>query len=308
QVARIDAHRLQRSGSARLCYFGPVLLTQPRQLGGSRSPLQTGAELYGHPGRESDIEIMRLMLEVLHKTGVRNPFLDLGHVGIFRGLVEQAKLNKDLENRLFDALQRKARPEIEELVSEVNDNNVADMFKALIDLNGGEECLAECKKVLVKANKDVLHALDEVEKISASLKQYFPKLRINFDFAELRGYQYHTGVVFAVYSEGHWQALAQGGRYDDVGAAFGSSRPATGFSMDINTLLRVTESRPKTGKGVWAPAADDINLRQTISDLRAKGERVIEELPGIKDTPQELGCDRQLVSQGTQWVIEDLVK
>ena len=238
QVARIDAHQLNQDTPTRLCYIGTVLHTRTDGFAGSRSPLQVGAELYGHAGIESDVEVITLMLETLVMSGVETPFVDLGHVGIYRELVKQAGLNEEREATLFDSLQRKANTEIASYLSEWKlDKNIATAIAALTRLNGDESVLAEAESILSKAGKGVENALTELSNIAALLKLHVPNLKVNFDLAELRGYHYHTGTVFAAYVAGRGQAVAQGGRYNDIGEVFGRARPATGFSTDLKTLL-----------------------------------------------------------------------
>ncbi|MDH5301856.1 MAG: ATP phosphoribosyltransferase regulatory subunit [Gammaproteobacteria bacterium] len=304
QVARIDAHRLNRKGPARLCYWGPVLLTRARELGGNRSPIQVGAELYGHRGYESDLEILRLMIESLRIAGQRQPYLDLGHVGVFKALTKQAELTARQEELLFDALQRKAKPEMKELLAEVKDAKVAAMLASLVDLNGSDEVLAQARQALAGAVPAVQEALSDLEQIVKALRHRYSEMNIHIDLAELRGYSYHTGVVFAAYAKGYGQSVAQGGRYDAVGAVFGRARPATGFSLDLRGLLALNGGQTKPAGGIFAPVAEDAQLRKMIHDLRAQGERVICELPGQEGGPADCGCDRVLVNTGGAWTVQ----
>jgi ATP phosphoribosyltransferase regulatory subunit len=303
QVARIDAHRLRRDVPVRLCYLGTVLRTRPEGFSGSRSPLQVGAELYGHGGAESDVEVMRLMVEMLRLTRVtREIHIDLGHVGIFRGLAQHAGWNETQEAELFDALQRKARAEIQAaLAAFPGAPAIKDMVAALIDLNGGAEVLPEARKTLRVAPRPVLDALDNLERIAQLLQQSTTGLPLYFDLAELRGYQYQTGVVFAAYVPGYGQEVARGGRYDDIGRVFGRARPATGFSADLKLLLSRTSDA--AARGIFAPVSDDAELAATVARLRAEGQRVISALPGQQGDAAEMGCDRQLVQQNGQWVV-----
>ena len=300
QVARIDAHQLNQDTPTRLCYIGTVLHTRTDGFAGSRSPLQVGAELYGHAGIESDVEVITLMLETLAMTGVDTPFVDLGHVGIYRELVKQAGLNKEQEAVLFDSLQRKANTEIAAYLKEWNlDKNIATAITALTGLNGDEAVLAEAKAVLNKMGKGVENALAELTKISDLLKIRVPELKVNYDLAELRGYHYHTGMVFAAYVAGRGQAVAQGGRYDDIGEVFGRARPATGFSTDLKTLLSLSTHKNNQVAAIYAPTDNDPALQKAIKDLRQQGERVICALPDQTGNAKELGCDRELVKDGS---------
>jgi ATP phosphoribosyltransferase regulatory subunit len=310
QVARIDAHMLKRDLPVRLCYIGTVLRTRAEGMAGSRSPLQVGAELYGHAGLDSDIEIIQLMLETLRITGVSAVHLDLGHVGIYWNLARQAGLDKTQEFAIFDMLQRKAVSEIEQylckLASDV-DTDTRDMLLALTDLNGGLEILTHARAILKKADRQVGAALDYLEQIGMRLAQHAPDIELHFDLAELRGYQYHTGVLFAAFTSGQGQEIARGGRYDEIGKVFGRARPATGFSTDLNTLIGLGRATsPVVRDGVFAPAGDDPALHARIEQLRMAGERVVCGLSGQTGNPQAMGCNRQLVKRGVHWVEEAL--
>ena len=300
QVARIDAHQLNQDTPTRLCYIGTVLHTRTDGFAGSRSPLQVGAELYGHAGIESDVEVITLMLETLSLSGVETPFVDLGHVGIYRELVKQAGLNEEQEATLFDCLQRKTNTEISDHLSEWKlDKNVANALAALTSLNGDDSVLAEAKSILSKTGKGVEAALLELTNIAALLKQRIPELKVNYDLAELRGYHYHTGTVFAAYVAGRGQAVAQGGRYDDIGEVFGRARPATGFSTDLKTLLSLSIHKNNQVAAIFAPADNDAELQKVISELRQKGEKVVCALPDQTGNAKDMGCDRELVKDGS---------
>ncbi|MGD8483579.1 MAG: ATP phosphoribosyltransferase regulatory subunit [Thioalkalispiraceae bacterium] len=306
QVARIDAHQLKRETPTRLCYMGTVLHTRSDGFAGSRSPLQLGAELYGHTGVESDVEILSLMLETLKLANIERPYLDLGHVGIFRGLAQQAGLSEEQENELFDALQRKATVELNQLVSSWQlDAKVSDMLIALATLNGGEEVLDKAATVLAGATDAVKDALHNLKSIAAQIISRFD-VPVNFDLAELRGYNYHTGLVFAAYVPGQGQAVAQGGRYDEIGRIFGRARAATGFSTDLKNLAETFQPRNESSGAIFAPCDDEKSLFQAIAELRQQGERVICELPGQTGNGKDMGCDRQLVKSGDTWQVKNL--
>lgn len=307
QVARIDAHQLKQDTPTRLCYIGTVLHTRTDGFAGSRSPLQVGAELYGHGGIESDVEVMMLMLETLTLSGVEEPFVDLGHVGIYRELVKQAGLDKEQEATLFDSLQRKANTEITAYLKEWKlDKNITEALAALTRLNGDAAVLEEAKTVLKKMGKGVESALAELTNIAALLKQRIPDLKVHYDLAELRGYHYHTGTVFAAYVTGRGQAVAQGGRYDDIGEVFGRARPATGFSTDLKTLLSLSTHKNNQVEAIYAPADNDAGLQQVISELRQQGEKVVCALPGQIGSAKDMGCDRELILSGSSWIVKDL--
>ena len=239
QVARIDAHHLKLDAPARLCYMGTVLHTRPDGFAGSRSPLQVGAELYGDSSANSDVEILGLMLQTIKLAGIKQCHVDLGHVGIYRGLVEATNLTSTQSEKLFDIMQRKAKPELMQVLTEWKlDKKLHDMLLLLPDLNGSD-AISRAEKVLAKAPKDVLNALENLKQVAHGLQQTM-QIDVHYDLAELRGFNYHTGVVFAAYAQGQGQAIAQGGRYDGIGKEFGIARPATGFSSDLKTLIALS--------------------------------------------------------------------
>ncbi|WP_421682388.1 ATP phosphoribosyltransferase regulatory subunit [Stutzerimonas urumqiensis] len=308
QVARIDAHTLRRQGPSRLCYAGSVLHAKPRSLATSRSPIQLGAELYGDSSASSDIEVICLMLETLNLAGVEHIHMDLGHVGVYRGLAQAAGLAGEAEQRLFDALQRKAVEEVA-VLTESLDASIAGLIRALARLCGGREVLDEAAQLLAEAPDAVRDALASLITIADTLAVRYPSLPLYFDLAELRGYHYHTGVVFAAFVPGMGDAIAQGGRYDDVGAAFGRARPATGFSTDLKSLVAYGESmtQPSAG-GVWAPADPaDSALWGSITELRDRGVRVVQAL-GDQSVAcaGAAGCDHQLVRIDGAWQVVPL--
>ena len=307
QVARIDAHRIKSSAPTRLCYVGPVLHTHPQGFNHSRCPFQVGAELYGHGGIESDVEILQLMVETLETAGLNNPHIDLGHVGVFRGLAREAKLDSGQEQVLFDALQRKAQPEIKEyLGSTAIPGKYQRMLTALVDLNGDESVLAEARDILRSAGSAVQQALANLERIAGLARLKMPGIALHFDLAELRGYHYQTGVVFAAFISGHGQEVARGGRYDDIGRAFGGARPATGFSTDLEMLIMLGPRQAELNGAIFAPNVEDADLQKIIAELRRQGQRVCMELPGQSGTAQEMGCDRSLSREHGTWQVKHL--
>ncbi len=308
QVARIEAHRLQREEPVRLCYLGTVLRTMPDGFAGSRSPLQLGTELYGHAGIEADVEVLCLMLETLAEAGLRDVHLDIGHVGIFRGLARRAGLDSAQEVELFDLLQRKARPEIERYLLELDiDAGLRTMIACLPGLNGGIEVLDTAAEVLRVAGQDVLDALDNLRAIATAAAQRLPEVPLYYDLAELRGYHYKTGVVFAAFVPGCGQEVARGGRYDGIGAVFGRARPATGFSADLKLLMRLgTLADDCAAKAVFAPAGNDVTLQARIAELRRAGERVIQALPGQCGGAEAMGCDRELRHRDGGWQVVEV--
>jgi len=302
QVARIDAHHFHNEAPTRLCYLGTVLHTRSDGFAGTRSPLQIGAELYGHGGLESDVEILRLMLKTLELTGVKNVYLDLGHVGIFRGLAQQAGLDREQETALFDALQRKALPEAAELLKAFAIKpEHAEMLLRLGELNG-DGALQEATEVLQGADRKVQHALNYLRDMAQQIAHWLPEVPVHFDLAELRGYHFHTGVVFAAFVPGSGKEIARGGRYDEVGRRFGRARPATGFSTDLKTLMLLAEAAGEPdNSAVFAPWDPSPALQKRIDELRAAGRQVICALPGQQGGAAEMGCREVLSFNGTGW-------
>ncbi len=303
QAARMDAHHFSSDEPNRLCYLGTVLHTRSDGFAGTRSPLQIGAELYGHAGVESDIEILRLMMKTLEMTGVQNVYLDLGHVGIFKGLARQAGLNKHQEAALFDVLQRKALPEINELLHTFElDESHAAMLSKLAELNG-DGALAEAAEILKSADEPVREALAYLTKMAEQIAVWLPNVPVHFDLAELRGYHFHTGVVFAAFVPERGKEVARGGRYDDIGKVFGRARPATGFSTDLKTLmLMAAQERDILDEpAIFAPWSGDLVLQEKITFLRAAGRRVICALPGQQGGAREMGCSEELRLEGDSW-------
>lgn len=301
QVARIAAHRLRdNSDVLRLCYIGSVLHTLPAGQASSRNPIQLGAEIYGHAGPESDMESIQLMVELLINSGVAGPIsLDVGHVGIYRGLADFAELDEEQEQALFSAMQRKALPEIESLLSRYAIAEPASkMLAALSELNGDVSVLEKAKQILKDAPKSVLNALDTLNILAEMSQQRLTGIQLNFDLAELRGYHYHTGVVFAAYQSNSAQAIALGGRYDDIGQDFGHAQPATGFSLDLKKLVtsfpKPTEKRQVISAS-WS--SDPIQL-EMVESLREQGEIVMFTLPG--STAQS---EKTLIQQDGRWQV-----
>ena len=307
QVARIDAHLLRRQAPSRLCYVGDVLHTQQDGFGAGRAPMQVGVELYGHAGLESDVEVIHLMVEALTASGIENIFVDLGHVGIFRAMAKAAALTNEQETLLFDALQRKAKPEMTELLASFEISaEWRSRFISLVDMNGDVSLLTETAASLNGVNVEISAALDELCRVAELLHERLPALTIHFDFAELRGYHYKTGIVFAAFIPGHGQELARGGRYDNVGDVYGRSRAATGFSADLKMIMQYSTASSYQVRAILAPSDHDADLQAEIKQLRNQGERVVMSLPGHEGEMSEVGCDRKLVNQDGRWVIQPL--
>ena len=307
QVARIDARTAKAGSLARLYYLGTVLHTQSDHLEKSRSPMQVGAELYGHAGNASDIEIIRLMLEMLGVAGVVDVHLDLGHVGIYRGLARGAGLSCEQEAELFEILQRKDRTELVCFLDGAQvEQSKAERLIALLDLNGTFPVLALARERLGEAGEFVHAALADLEAVAAHFHRMHPALPVNFDLAELRGYHYQTGVVFAAYVPGYGREIARGGRYDEIGKVFGPARPATGFSADLKVLARLSSVGDDADMAVsviFAPADDDPDLHETIRNLRGAGSVVVQQLPGQTEGALEMRCGFELRKQERKWAV-----
>lgn len=299
QVARIDAHLLNRKGVTRLCYCGSVLHALPAGFNATREPLQVGAELYGHAGLEADIEVIRLLADGLGLCGITASRFDLGHVAVFRALVRQVGLPPQAEEELFDALQGKDVPTVRERVAGLGEPFRSALL-ALPELYGDRRMLERAERIL-PALPEITAALSELRRLGDALVD----LPLSFDLADLRGYHYHSGVVFAAYCAGSPGAVALGGRYDDFGCAYGRARPATGFSMDLRELVRLSPGDEPRG-AILAPWPEDDTLHAEALRLRALGEQVVLALPGHEDTWREAGCDRILVRDGSKWIIESL--
>jgi ATP phosphoribosyltransferase regulatory subunit len=240
QAARIAARRYADVSLVRLCYLGTVLRTQPDSLGGARSPRQVGCEIFGEASLTADLEILRMMLKTLELAGVSDVHLDLGHVGIYRAIVARLKLDAGDESALFDIMQRKSQPDLHDFAQARRmQPRTAKSLAELMQLNGDISVLARARQSLAPAGDEVMQALDVLESSATELQRKFRKLPVHVDLAELRGYRYQTGMVFAAFVPGHGRELARGGRYDGVGHEFGTPRPATGFSADMNELLRL---------------------------------------------------------------------
>ena len=296
QAARIDAHMLNNQGVTRLCYAGSVLRTNPDGLAQTRQPMQLGAELFGHAGVEGDIEIQRLMVKTLQVSGIKALQIDFNHVGIFDALMKNT--DPIFEKQLYQALQSKDQTEVKALTKDF-DAVTRDALCALTELNGDVAILAEAAKRLPKTPA-ITKALAELLQVSDQLKDL--DVGVSFDLAELRGYHYHSGMVFAAYAKGCPGPLALGGRYDEVGQAFGRARPATGFSLDLRGLVKALP--PSNVKQcILAPYGNDDSLIKKIDELRKSGEKVVQELPGHEAYVDELNFNRKLKNLDGVWQV-----
>lgn len=301
QVARIDAHMLNYEGVSRLCYAGTVLRTKVDGIARTREPLQIGAELFGHAGIESDIEIQRLMIKSLQLIGLTDLHVDLSHVGIFESLIEAGSINHALEQELYSALLSKDKTAVAELSKDL-DAVIQNALISLTDLNGDVSDLDKVEKALPKL-LGINKALENLKDVASRLTDL--NISVGFDLSELRGYHYHSGLVFAAYAPGCAGPIALGGRYDEVGIAFGRSRPATGFSLDLRVVATVLEPN-RAEKTILAPAGSETDLLVKIDALRNAGDIVIQVLPDVQPKLTELNCDRQLVKENGEWVIATL--
>ncbi|QBM16256.1 ATP phosphoribosyltransferase regulatory subunit [Marinobacter sp. JH2] len=306
QAARIDAHTLGQEGITRLCYAGHVLHTRPRHMLTGRTPIQAGCELFGSTSEAADMEIISLMLEALRVAGLPRVHLDLAHVSIYESLIASSGFDIDTEAAVFDAMARKSVPELDRLLGDCEPGSAGARLCDLARVNGGVEALEQARAILGGASEALDAALNKLTRVVEMLSRDFPEVSLGFDFCELRGYNYHTGLVFAAYVPGHGDAVAKGGRYDAIGSDFGRARPATGFSLDIRALVSLGERVHHRSGAIWAPAVEDSALEGVISGLRMT-ETVIRQLPGDEPADPALqGCDRQLVKKDGQWVVEML--
>jgi ATP phosphoribosyltransferase regulatory subunit len=301
QAARIDAHMLNQQGISRLCYAGTVLRTKPDGLARTREPLQLGAELFGHAGIESDIEIQRLMIKALQLLGLDDLNIDFSHVAIFESLVRAGNINADLEEALYAALQSKDKAAVAALAADL-DAPILQALVSLTDLNGGVAVLEKAENVLPKL-PEIAQALANLSAVASKLSDL--NVSVSFDLGELRGYHYHSGVVFAAYARGYTGPVALGGRYDEVGIAFGRARPATGFSLDLRGIVSAL-APASLPKSILAPEGNEKDLLSKIETLRADGLLVIQVLPNSEVNLAELNCDSALVLRDGEWLIETL--
>ena len=307
QIARIDAHRLPYEGPQRLCYLGPILHTRPDKFAGSRNPLQVGAELYGHAGIDADAEIQSLMLALLASLGVHDVTLEICHMGIFRGLSAAAKLPLEADSRLLNALLRKDHTEVDDTLATARVSaDLADLFRSLLDLHGDATVVAQAESRLDGAPAPVTAAVQSLSALVVQLQQRCPRAPIHVDLAELRGYHYHTGLMFAAYTRGFGRAIAWGGRYDNVGAYFGRARPATGFSTDLKLLASISALPRKVEPAIFAPAGCVPALQSAIEALRSAGHVVIQALPGQSGATHEARCAQQLREVAGSWQLQNL--
>jgi ATP phosphoribosyltransferase regulatory subunit len=299
QVARIDAHLLNRRGVTRLCYCGPVLHTRPDRPHATREPLQFGAEIYGHPGIEADIEAVLLSLECLRSANVQDVSVDLADVRIVRSLLAGLPVGLQTLARVHAALAAKDASELTSLARDFP-AKAREGLLALLQLYGDASVLDEAE-IALKPISGVRQVLSDLRAIAARVQS----ARVTFDLADLRGYAYYSGARFAVYAQGASDALVRGGRYDEVGAVFGRNRPAAGFSLDVKQLVGVVSPRPLKA-AIRAPWGEGQDVNAAIAALRQQGETVVCMLPGHGSEVDEFHCDRELVQVEGRWVVRAL--
>jgi ATP phosphoribosyltransferase regulatory subunit len=303
QAARIDAHLLNRDGVTRLCYCGPVLHTRPGGAGASREPLQFGAEIFGHAGLEAEMEVLDLALEAVAEAGVARPVVDLADARILRGVLAGVALDSVGLNDIVEALSRKDAAALDGLTDQLPDAARAGL-RFLLDAYGGLGVLHQARAAL-PARTLIGHALDDLSRLASHLQRSHPGVQVGFDLADMGGYAYYSGVRFAMYAHGASQALARGGRYDEVGAVFGRNRPAVGFSLDVKTLAQRLASGVATGT-VRAPWSESPEFAAAVRRLRDAGETVVIDLPGSPAEECGRTFDRALEQVAGRWVLRSL--
>lgn len=308
QVARIDAHRLSHSRVNRLCYLGPVLRARSNHsTGGARSPLQVGAELFGHAGVESDFEVISMALETLECCTTEKITLDLGHIGIFTVLTEMIGLDKAQTQLFSDMLIRKSVPEITQWLAESSFEEAhKTLLASLPVLNGPLKTINHMMQPFIDSSEDLGAIIYYVKELIERIEQRFPKININIDLGEIRGYAYHTGMMFQLYVPSVKREVLRGGRYDGVGAAFGHARPATGFSADLRLLNSLSADKKVTTTGyIFAPLTTESGLDKAIDKLREQGKVVIKGLDSQQNAEQ-YDCDQQIEFSNKQWVVNPI--
>ena len=300
QAARIDAHLLNREGVTRLCYCGPVLHTRPAGLSATREPLQFGAEIFGHAGLEADLEATELALDGLAAASVEPLVIDMADARVLRGVLAGVPLDAARLQDIVSALSDKDEPALQQASASLA-AETRGALAALLRLYGGDEVLSVARtqlpdRPLVRA------ALDQLQWLASHLRNAYPRLKVGFDLSDMSGYAYYSGARFAIYGAGSSDALARGGRYDEVGAVFGRNRPAVGFSLDLKALAEVAGPSPAP-TAIRSPWGEDPALRAAMRRLREAGETVLAVLPGHEPEAQAFDCDRELVLLGGQWVL-----
>ena len=294
QVARIDAHLIHNEEVTRLSYAGSVLRTKPASFLQSREPFQIGAELYGFKGIEADLEIQTLLIKTLNTIGIKSPVFDFNHLDIFTSLIASSNIERDLLDRLYEAMQKKDQSEVKSLTQSLDKKN-REALIALVSLYGDVNILKEADKLLPQ-DKAIKNALQFLNQIDKALKEY--EIKISYDLSDIRGYQYHNGLVFSVYADQCYSPIALGGRYDNIGESFGRKRPATGFTMDLKNIVTLFPNGKKA-KAILAPQGNDAGLLKAIETLRQQGDIVAIDLFGDMNAIQN-NCDRILMQDASK--------
>lgn len=299
QVARIDAHLIHNEEVTRLSYAGSVLRTKPASFLQSREPFQIGAELYGFKGIEADLEIQTLLIKTLNTIGIKSPVFDFNHLDIFTSLIASSNIERVPLDRLYEAMQKKDQSEVKSLTQSLDKKN-REALIALVSLYGDVNILKEADKVLPQ-DKPIKNALQFLNQIDKALKE--SDIKISYDLSDIRGYQYHNGLVFSVYADQCYSPIALGGRYDNIGASFGRKRPATGFTMDLKNIVTLFPNGKKA-KAILAPQGNDAGLQKAIETLRQQGDIVAIDLFGDMNAIQN-NCDRILIQDAAKaWKVK----
>ncbi len=305
QLTRIDTHRMPTKAPQRLCYAGPVAHTFSEKFAGSRNPLQIGAELFGHSGVESDAEIITLLVNSLLIANIRCLTLEVTHIGVFRGICAAASFTDEFEDQILAALVKKDRTSLTEMLeAESVDSSVVKNLLLLIDLNGDLDIINEAREAFSSLPESVSEAIDELAVLCDLLTQFIPEVDLHVDFAELRGYRYHSGIMFAAYVPDMGRSIAWGGRYDGVQKQLGRDRGATGFSTDLRILEQFLQKEDRFETVVIAPSGNDKKLLAAMARYREEGYTVIQTLPGQSDEWDQLSIEFRLMQKNDEWVLE----
>jgi len=299
QVARIDAHLIQNDEVTRLSYAGSVLRTKPASFLQSREPFQIGAELYGFKGIEADLEIQTLLIKTLSTIGIQNPVIDFNHLDIFTSLIASSNMERDQLDLLYQAMQKKDKSEVIGLTKSLDKKN-RDALIELVSLYGDVNVLKEAEKLLPQ-DQAIKSALQFLNQLDQALKNN--QIKVSYDLSDIRGYQYHNGLVFSVYADQCYSPIALGGRYDNIGASFGRKRPATGFTMDLKNIVTLFPNGKKA-KAILAPQGNDAGLQKAIETLRQQDDIVAIDLFGDMNAIQN-NCDRILIQDAAKaWKVK----
>lgn len=305
QITRIDSHRMPTKFPQRLCYVGPVAHTVSEKFAGSRNPLQIGAELFGHSGVESDAEIITLLVECLAIANISSLTLEVTHIGVLRGICAAASFTPEFEDLLLEALVKKDRTSLVELLeNEDVDDSISRTLILLLDLNGGVETIKEAQEVFSGLSDSVSSAINELAALCDLLCRRIPEVDLHVDFAELRGYRYHSGIMFAAYVPQMGRAIAWGGRYDEIQKLLGRDRGATGFSTDLKVLETFLLKDRRLASSITAPSGNEEKLLSAIKTYRDEGYVVVQELPGQVRGENQAGSENRLVLRDEEWILE----